>query len=292
MRCLFCKFSQMIATIQRSYFSTRFQMDASSSSSIPNNNKLVTTRLESHGHPPYSSSPWITSPSSACGLNDLEPDSSYLSQEQVHLLQRALTESPPGFQHRPSSSSSSSPSPSPSSLSSSPSSSSPPSEPHSNPSLEIFLILDNRNARVLFSHSSPSSAAVISDYQYCPEDYAYFAMQSTQQKLAEINYDNHHNKEEEHLARTNCSRELTARHQLAMILTCYFLTVSKTPPPPSPALKPCPISNSSPSQATSSHHHSNLYMNLAPSHSIYIHPLPHYLLILKSDLGPILARKS
>ncbi|EHS62874.1 uncharacterized protein PGTG_21247 [Puccinia graminis f. sp. tritici CRL 75-36-700-3] len=153
-------------------------------------------RPESHGNPPYS--PWITStannnnnnnttPSSPCGHKELDPESNYLTREEIDQLHLALAHSlsttpPSGFQ--------------PTSLERAASSQPGP--------LEIFLILDSRNARVLFSHHSPSTIN-LSDYQFAPEDYAYLAMQSKQHKSVD---------NEEGSAHSNCSRQLTAQHRL------------------------------------------------------------------------------
>ncbi|KNE96072.1 hypothetical protein PSTG_10645 [Puccinia striiformis f. sp. tritici PST-78] len=154
-------------------------------------------RPESHGNHPYS--PWITStthltPTSACGPKELESESNYLSREEVNLLHRALGDSSshsPAFQPQPSSLER------PSTIVKQP-------DP-----LLVFLIINSRNAQVLFSHHSLSQAGSVADYLFCPEDYAYFAMQSKQQKLAEISSGN-----EEKPGQTDCARELTAQHRL------------------------------------------------------------------------------
>ncbi|KAH9463086.1 hypothetical protein Pst134EA_015172 [Puccinia striiformis f. sp. tritici] len=154
-------------------------------------------RPESHGNHPYS--PWITStthltPTSACGPKELESESNYLSREEVNLLHRALGDSSshsPAFQPQPSSLER------PSTIAKQP-------DP-----LLVFLIINSRNAQVLFSHHSLPQAGSVADYLFCPEDYAYFAMQSKQQKLAEISSGN-----EEKPGQTDCARELTAQHRL------------------------------------------------------------------------------
>lgn len=148
---------------------------------------------ESHGHAPYS--PWTTltnhSSFRACGISEPEPEINYFNREEAYLLERAinLSQSPSTLSHRSSSidtSSSFKPGPS---------------------SLDVFLILDSSNGRTLSTHHS-LCPGTLADYHFCPEDYAYLAMQSKRRKPDEPSG------QAGLLGNTNCSRQLTGQHRL------------------------------------------------------------------------------
>ncbi|WAQ87411.1 hypothetical protein PtA15_8A315 [Puccinia triticina] len=128
-------------------------------------NALLVGQPHSSPCPPFRTTP--------CGL-DQATESDYLSSpEESYLLQRALEPPPP-----------------------------PAFFPSDDPHAHSFLIFDARNAAVLFAHRYASNAHI--EPSVCPEDYAYFAMQSKAAIDSSSNSTEH----------STCARELTAQHRL------------------------------------------------------------------------------